>query len=39
LEFSNSNFVGGSCKIPKGIGIISSCQEHDVPHLDKFFIT
>jgi hypothetical protein len=37
-RFYNSNFVSQIYKILEDLGIISSCQQDDIPHLYKFFI-
>jgi hypothetical protein len=38
LEFYNSNFVSQIYKIPQDLGIISPCQQDDMPHFYRFFV-
>jgi hypothetical protein len=38
LELYNSNFVSEIYKIPEDLGIISPCQQDDMPHLHKYFV-
>jgi hypothetical protein len=38
LELYYSNFVSQIYKIPQDLGIISPCQQDDMPHFYRFFV-